>query len=307
LVCVLFAWEGASAKKVSAPAPILCGTYGPLQWFNQGSTQLTTAIWGSPLAIYFGFPVLMGCTPKGATIGRDTKIFFNYSKLDSDLVEFMYGDRVSNFTASYQSLGANDTVITYAESEGFYKTNFSYQPRAPHKLLNLTLEKLGRFSQVISRKRHFLPMPHFRYSGSPGADTTFTDVYSYTAERFPEQANEITYYEDDKKFGEVQITFTAINHSKSDLITKEAIIMQDHGQNETSSYNFTYSVELNLMTETKHTDKHGSLTVTFTYDDKNRLTKAQTSDRRELDIEYSSNDDLKSVYDSRFGNITFSY
>jgi len=262
--------------------PPVCGAYGPLQWFNQGQTMVTTANLGSPLGLILGMPVLYGCTPKSADFGHAGAINFTYSSVNNLLVSKADGSRNTNFTASYEALSSKETVITAFDLVDDQSATLTYQSKAPFHLFNQTV--------MLDRQK-----------------TTISQIYSYTLEMYPNLVSEILFYDHGKIAGEFQFNYTYLT-SETKLISQQFVKNSDNRGNSTTHFVFSYSTEHNLLNQVQFKNTMDNVTNVqkFTYDDKNRVVRmSDTRSNQDFQVAYDDNGNVASLFDARFGNVSF--
>jgi len=299
----------------------VCGTYGPLQWFNQGPGNVETALYGSPLGTFLNAPAFFGCDPTGVTIKtKNSSEFgnFTYSTLEEDLHLVEKIDlKTLNLANTFQKDGTNNILLsafTLKQTTFQQDGSFSYKPSSPHDLYNLT--HTVKSTQKMARRRwalNGLLNPHVLVEREMGrrrgyrrvganVTNTYTTILSYTNEYLPKLPSSALVYTNGKETSQLKYSYATIN--KGALVGTENITLVSNstGGSEVYQYHFHYSTEFNLLNSIDLTSGNSRDTqqISFKYDDHNRLTSIQTSDNN-ITIIYDSAGHLSSFAGSKEG------
>jgi len=289
------------ALVVSTGAVYQCGNYGPLQWVNNGPTQVFTSHFGSPLGFAFGAPFLFGCSPDKAVVttkNMTADLTFTYSPLEKTL--FLVSKMTSSsltFTADYARSTGPEVVIQAfnipdLKSEHLHG-DFSYKPISPHYLLNYTevettLDRSVLLDLLLHRRMFF---PAHREEPNPSDKVvTISALFSYGMHSLPKLPSEILIYQSGVKIGQIYYNYTTT--AKGYLVGSEIAKLETPRGNSTQTYTYIYSKENNLLNEVRIT-AGATRQVQFYYDNNNRLIRANYDNSKEFTyLTYQSNGEI---------------
>jgi len=183
---------------------VTCGTYGPKEYINIGTTLEATALFSCPLAAISSGPYLLGCTPSQATLqSSNTSEYIVYSYVAGGFFVstahwYKSGSQQGTVTNQYENAShpfIGSSYFSFTSRNTFVNVSFQYNYKLLDSVsvyspnINAEYEAVKKSPIGLNNINHVASEPH-----NPEPDTPYNSftVYDYGDNSLPNQATNIS-------------------------------------------------------------------------------------------------------------------
>jgi len=298
----------------SSALDVQCGTYGPKEYINIGTTLETTGLFASPLAAYSSAPYLLGCTPSQATLqSKNTSEYIIYSYVANGFFVstshwYKSGNPVATVTNEYENSTNHPFIVNsyFGLRSTFVNVSFQYDAKLLDSVAiyspNIDVEEYNELMNgPIGIKKNTLDTE----ISSPEPETAYNSfsVYDYGDNKLENQATNISTTNNIQGKSSVFNIFTT--DSTGVWIVRIIQTITGHNGSNTNKRYVYYDSTLNFVTKICSVS-----CVMYSYDSNGRLTSVSENGQTLESYKYTSVNGVSRIVSANlgtYGTWTFTY